>query len=124
LGQALPLATLRALADGPARSAGPARLQTVQAAVLGVAGLLPSQRSLPVAEGWPRLLEASWSGQAGALASPLPPGTWRSWRVRPENVPVRRAAGVSLLVSAWGHGDPLDRLLDDLAAAEQAANPT
>jgi hypothetical protein len=54
----------------------------------------------------------------------LPAGTWRSWRVRPENVPVRRAAGVSQLVSAWDHGDPLDRLLDDLATAERAANPS
>ena len=38
LGQALPLATLRAVTAGPP---GPARLQRLQAALLGVAGLLP-----------------------------------------------------------------------------------
>lgn len=121
LGQALPLATLRAVANG---AMGSARLTAIQSAVLGVAGLLPSQRNVPVTEGWPRLLEAAWAGQAGALATPLPPGTWRVWRVRPENVPVRRAAGLSQLVSAWSHGDPLDLLLDDLAVAESAANPS
>jgi hypothetical protein len=120
LGQALPLATLRAVADG---AGGLARLQAVQAALLGVAGLLPSQRALPIDQEWPALLEAAWASQASALAAPLPPGTWKAWRVRPENVPVRRAAGLSQLVSAWSHADPLDRLLDDLAAAEQAANP-
>jgi len=121
LGQALPLGTLRALADGPT---GPVRLRSVQAALLGVAGLLPSQRSLPTDEEWPRRLESAWAGQAAALAPPLPPGTWKSWRVRPDNVPVRRAAGLSQIVSAWGGGDPLDRLLDDLTAAEHAANPS
>jgi hypothetical protein len=121
LGQALPLATLRAVADG---ATGPPRLQLVQSAVLGVAGLLPSQRGVPLDDGWPSLLESAWAGQASTLPSPLPPGTWKSWRVRPENVPVRRAAGLSQLVSAWSGGDPLDLLLDDLTVAERAANPS
>lgn len=121
LGQALPLATLRAVTAGPP---GPARLQRLQAALLGVAGLLPSQRGIAISDGWPDLLEAAWADQAGALPHPLPPSTWKSWRVRPENVPVRRAAGVSHLIGTWSAGDPLDRLLDDLEAAEHAANPT
>jgi hypothetical protein len=121
LGQALPLATLRTVTAG---SPGPARLQRLQAALLGVAGLLPSQRGLAVANGWPDLLEAAWAEQAASLPGPLPPGTWKSWRVRPENVPVRRAAGVSQLLGAWSAGDPLDRLLGDLEMAEHAANPT
>jgi Protein of unknown function (DUF2851) len=120
LGQALPLATLRAVTAG---SPGPARLQRLQAALLGVAGLLPSQRGIAVSEGWPGLLESAWVDQAHALPSPLPSGTWRSWRVRPENVPVRRAAGVGQLINTWSAGDPLDRLLGDLEAAEHATNP-
>jgi len=121
LGQALPLETLRAVADG---DRGPRRLQAVQAALLGVAGLLPSQRDLPVDQEWPHRLEAAWDDIAGGLASPLPPFTWRTWRVRPENVPVRRAAGLSQLVTTWTSGEPVDRALDDLAAAERAANPS
>ena len=75
LGQALPLATLRAVTAG---SPGTARLQRLQAALLGVAGLLPSQRRIAVSEGWPGLLESAWVDQAHALPSPLPSGTWRS----------------------------------------------
>jgi hypothetical protein len=120
LGQALPLATLRALtAELPGRG----RLERLQATLLGVAGLLPGQRGIAVSAGWPDLLEAAWAEQAGALPRPLPPGTWRLWRVRPENLPVRRLAGVSQLFDAWGAGDPLDRLLGDLETAERAANP-
>jgi hypothetical protein len=121
LGRALPLATLRAVA---AHTPGTARLAALQAALLGVAGLLPDQRGIAVSEGWPRLLETAWADRADALAAPLAPGTWRSWRVRPENAPVRRAAGVSLLAETWSAGDPLDRLVDDLAAAERSTNPT
>jgi hypothetical protein len=133
LGQALPLEALRAVADGADRadnardanlSRGTGRLPAVQAALLGVAGLLPSQRNLPIDQEWAERLEESWDGIADGLASPLPPLTWRTWRVRPENVPVRRAAGLSLLVSAWAIGDPVDGVLDDLAAAERAANPS
>ena len=68
--------------------------------------------------------EDGWAAQAGGLSAPLPPGTWRTWRVRPENVPVRRLAGISQVIGAWGTGDPLDRLLNDLEAAEHAANPS
>ena len=45
LGRALPLATLRAVTAGPP---GPARLPRLQAALIGVAGLLPSQRGIAV----------------------------------------------------------------------------
>jgi len=121
LGQTLPLATLRALTAG---SAGVGRLQQVEAALLGVAGLLPSQRGISVEHGWPHDLEAAWAGHASVLESPLPPGTWRVWRVRPDNAPVRRAAGMGQIVSRWAAGDPLDRLLGDLAMAERAVQPT
>jgi Protein of unknown function (DUF2851) len=120
LGAALPLATLRLVAP----EANGARLRSVQAALLGVAGLLPSQRGIPATDGWPSLLDAAWAEQAPILPAPLPAGTWRSWRVRPENAPVRRAAGLSQLASAWSAGDPLDQLLADLAAADRDANPT
>ncbi|MFN8636316.1 MAG: DUF2851 family protein [Chloroflexota bacterium] len=132
LGQALPLATLRAVAaqawsstprEDWDSSDGTARILHVQAALLGVAGLLPGQRGLSADDGWPEHLEAAWARIESDLATPLPPGTWKSWRVRPENVPVRRIAGLSQLLTSWRTGDPLDGLLDDLAAAEQAANP-
>ena len=63
------------MASGPP---GLARLPSLQAALLGVAGLLPSQRGLAVSENWPGRLEAAWAEQADALAAPLPPGTWRT----------------------------------------------
>ena len=37
---------------------------------------------------------------------------------------MRRTAGVSQLINTWSAGDPLDRLLGDLEAAEHATNPT
>jgi hypothetical protein len=123
VGQALPLATLCALAADARTRGAQAALLAVQAALLGVAGLLPSQRGLAIDPGWPEQLEDAWAACAGGLASPLPPGVWKTWRVRPENVPVRRLAGVSLLVSAWNASDPLDSLLDDLTVAERAPKP-
>lgn len=119
LGAALSLGTLRSVADG----CGPARLARIQAAILGVAGLLPSQRGITPDGPWPCQLEAAWSGQSSVLPEPFGAGVWRSWRVRPENVPVRRAAGVSVLLDTWGAADPLDQLLGDLAQAERAAQP-
>jgi len=120
LGAALPLATLRAMAG----ERDTMRLTTIQAALLGVGGLLPSQRGISVDDPWPRLLEAAWARHASTLATPLAAGTWRTWRVRPENAPVRRAAGLSQLVSAWRVSDPVDRLLADLDVAERAERPT
>ena len=119
LGAALPLATLRALA-GESQAV---RLPSVQAVLLGVAGFLPSQRGISPDSGWPQLLESAWEQQAPALTSPLPAGTWRTWRVRPENAPVRRAAGLSQRISTWTAGDPLDRLMLDLVAAERSERP-
>jgi hypothetical protein len=121
LGRALPLATLRAFAIEPP---GPVRLQQLQAVMLGVAGLLPSQRGIVAPDAWPNLLEAAWHRHASALPAPLPAAAWKLWRVRPENVPVRRAAGISQMIGAWSADDPVDRLLADLATAERASNPT
>ena len=136
LGQTLPLATLRAVAAGAPRAE---RLQHVEAALLGVAGLLPSQRRSQTGDGlpssldgaeparpdaaWPAKLESAWGAQSPVLPTPLPRGTWRAWRVRPDNVPVRRAAGMSRLICSWSGGNPMDWLLDDLAVAERRSNP-
>jgi hypothetical protein len=122
LGAALPLGTLRAVASD-AGCTGNQRLVSLQAAILGMAGLLPGQRGIRADDAWPVSLEAAWRTQAGALPEPLGAGVWRSWRVRPENVPVRRAAGMSLLLDRWGAGDPLDHVLGDLARAEFAGDP-
>lgn len=119
LGARLPLAALRALA-GEAR-ADP--LPVVQAALLGAAGLLPGQRGIAVDDGWPDQLEAAWARHAATLATPLPPDAWTARRARPENAPVRRAAGFSLLVSRWQREDLVDAVLAELAAAQRAASP-
>lgn len=119
LGVVLPLEALRSLAPAP----GPRHLPLLQAALLGVAGLLPSQRSMQPDAEWPRVLEAAWSEVSQQLPAALPPGTWRGWRVRPDNAPVRRAAGFAEIVSGWGSGDPIDRLLEDLSEPVGAPIP-
>ena len=120
LAAALPFDALR-FAAGADRAAQPLR---VQAALLGAAGLLPSQRVIAVEADWPRDLEWAWADLNGAVAAdPLPPTAWRWWRVRPENVPTRRAAGLSQVAAAWLRHDPIDLLLDDLAEAERLERP-
>ncbi|MCC7371153.1 MAG: DUF2851 family protein [Chloroflexi bacterium] len=116
LGAVLPLATLQSAASGR----GAARLVSLQATMLGMAGLLPSQRGIAADAAWASELEAAWSQHASALPAPLGNGVWRSWRVRPENVPVRRAAGMSVLAAAWTDGDPLGHVLGDLDTAQRS----
>jgi len=121
LAAALPFIGLRAIAgNGAARPEQPLR---VEAALLGGGGLLPSQRGLDPEDGWPRALERAWADLDGAVDGPLPRSAWRTWRVRPENLPARRAAGLSQVVVAWLRADPIDLLLDDLAEAERLERP-
>jgi hypothetical protein len=119
LAEALPFDALRTLAG----TDGAGRPLRVQAALLGAAGLLPGQRGIVADDGWPRALERAWDGFDGVRAEPLPASAWRWWRVRPENLPPRRAAGLGQVLVAWLERDPIGVLLDDLAEAERREKP-
>lgn len=109
--------------DGPL-----GRLVTIQAALLGAAGLLPSQRGLVADERWLHALETAWQVARVHLGAPLPSDAWRIWRVRPDNLPARRVAGLSQLVADLLLTTPPTPaapgfLLADLAEAERARRP-
>lgn len=89
----------RALAD--MLTAGDTTLRT--AVVLGVAGLLPSQRrraGLAVCGDAPEY-EAIWRDCAG-LAPPLEPALWRLHGLYPNNSPIRRAVALAELWPSLG----------------------
>jgi hypothetical protein len=74
---------------------------SIQACLLGSAGLLPSQRgiSLP-GDGYQQDLERAWQD-----LGPLPAmcaSQWEMYKVRPGNFPVRRLVALSQLVSRFG----------------------
>ena len=90
---AAPVELLSALA-GPSL---PARRIRVEAELLGVAGLLPSQRGLPADHPHLSALERAWA--AGRPRSPPAVASWALTAVRPANWPVRRLAGAARLFS-------------------------
>jgi hypothetical protein len=57
------------------------------------------------------------------LSTRLNGSAWRTWRVRPENLPARRAAGLSQILVSWLRADPIDLLLEDLVEAERLERP-
>ena len=75
-----------------------------QALLLGTAGLLPSQRGISHLSGandrWVENLERCWSDYDHINV--LPADTWRLIKVRPNNYPVRRIAGISHLILRHG----------------------
>ena len=150
LAEAVPLAALAEVARAPVTgrsvetrpgdaAIGDGALARAQALLLGAAGLLPSQRGIEIDDGWPRALERAWADVRGGVGAPLPLGTWRAWRVRPENLPARRTAGLSQLVVGQLDGqsglsqlarrggpagsDAFNVILDDLADAERTERP-
>ncbi|MEX2226521.1 MAG: DUF2851 family protein [Dehalococcoidia bacterium] len=98
------------LLDALTRSSHDRRLH-MEALLLGVAGLLPSQRrhACPVA---PHVGQLERAFEAAELAS-LGSERWKLWGVRPENMPARRIAGCAALLAH--HGAP-SRLLNVLEA--------
>lgn len=83
----------------------------LRALLLGAAGLLPSQRGLPIEPGEPQALEDQWRIVQPELGRrPLPPSAWRWTSVRPENWPTRRLVGAAAILAAWTVGDPLEAL--------------
>jgi hypothetical protein len=122
-------APLRALAGAAPlvalRSAGPAADPLLTAALLlGTAGLLPSQRHLPLARrrgATTRALESAWRRLDRAPA--LRAYRWVAGG-RPENAPVRRVLALAGLVRRWpSHGllEATGRVLESEPRAQRAA---
>ncbi len=126
----MPIDTLRGLTDGASNDEGrEARLTGV---LFGTAGLLLSQRSegkqgrLPFSEkmsnnydSFTASAEIEWARHAGLES--LPRGSWQTFRVRPDNHPVRRVGAAVELMRRWLQGPGL---LDDLRGAVSGAeNP-
>lgn len=95
LADRLPLAALAETGERPDHEAS----LRMQARLLGTAGLLPSQRRLGGdGDGFVALLETAWHRCPGEA---IPPGSWRLFRVRPQNSPVRRLAAISHLLCRY-----------------------
>ncbi len=126
----MPIDTLRGLTDGAPKDE--ARVARLTGVLFGTAGLLPSQRSgaaqrqLPFSEsmsndcdGFTTSAEAEWARRPGLES--LPRGSWQTFRVRPDNHPVRRMGAAVGLMRRWLHGPGL---LNDLrAAVSEAESP-
>jgi hypothetical protein len=113
LATALPLASLLTL---PLTADEKERAMLLEAALLGAAGLLPSQRSDISTSDWATSeyvedIERLWQSSAPALSLSLHKGAVEGWqwdRVRPANSPPRRLAAAACLIAryAWPVGGP------------------
>ncbi len=105
LARAVPYEELRRILDHEGQMAA-------EALLLGMAGLLPSQRRLRAA-GLPYVLrlEELWARQR---LEPLSPELWQLSGLRPNNLPARRLAGFVRLLSRW------PSLVSGLSALEEA----
>ncbi len=121
----LPIQTLRGLTEGaPGEEARTARLAGL---LFGTAGLLPSQSDTPnqgalfagavetggsgsghVTDAYTSGAEAGWAALRGLES--LPHGSWQTFRVRPDNHPIRRMGVAVELMRRWlaGPGFPAD----------------
>lgn len=113
LAERLPLEVLRAYRAHSQPS-------TVEALLMGAAGLLPSQRGLSAEEGYARALEERWSLEGLLWAgNPIKASEWEFFRVRPANFPTRRLAALAALVDRW----PTEGLAETLASLVRASEP-
>lgn len=116
----MPIDTLRGLTDGAPNDG--ARLSRLTGLLFGTAGLLPSQRSGQVpnaCDDFTASSETEWARRAGLES--LPRGSWQTFRVRPDNHPIRRMGAAAELMRRWLQGPGL---LNDLrAAASEAESP-
>lgn len=89
---------------------GPEQRTVIGGLLFGVAGMLPSQREQEVRalDGYTRATEEAWA-RLGEM-QPLAPGSWRTFRVRPENHPLRRIGAAVSLVERWLEDDLITRL--------------
>ncbi|MBF8268262.1 MAG: hypothetical protein HW388_1770 [Dehalococcoidia bacterium] len=107
LARSLPWRQLQELGFNSPSEGGAA---SIEATLLGVAGLLPSQRRpdtvAGVAHPYIENLEGVWASSGFKAA--LEVGDWKSFRVRAANLPARRLAGAARLFSKY-----LDRSLTE-----------
>ena len=121
LAAALPLKTLCALTNQPAND--PDRIMRLEACLLGSAGLLPSQRGLPVnADKVMLQYEELWQELAGVIQ--ITDCAWELFKVRPANSPLRRLAAVARLVARFSQAGWLESILPPLifSSAEKIAS--
>ncbi len=131
----MPIDTLRGLTDGAPNDGAPnneAHVARLTGLLFGTAGLLPSQRSggkqgrLPFSESMPNdrdsfTASAETERARHAGLESLPGGSWQTFRVRPDNHPIRRMGAAVGLMRRWLHGPGL---LNDLRGAVSGAeNP-
>ncbi len=126
----MPIDTLRGLTDGALDDA--ARVARLTGLLFGTAGLLPSQRrretqvKLPLIEpagsardSFTVSAETEWTHYPGLES--LSRGSWQTFRVRPDNHPVRRMGAAVELIQQWLRGPGM---VNDLCAAvSEADNP-
>ena len=83
---------------------------TRQALLLGVAGLLPSQRHRSVKDRETDKLETIW--QSIHIAETMKESDWCFFRVRPDNFPTRRLIALSQLISRYDESGLLREILN------------
>jgi len=121
LAATLPLKALGALVDQAADN--PDRINRLEACLLGSAGLLPSQRGLPV--GGDEVIlhyEELWQEFAGVIQ--VAECGWELFKGRPANSPLRRLAALARLVERFSQSGWLEAVLSPLifSAEEKIAS--
>ncbi len=113
IAQAVPLHVLRGMAGAlPSKEAE----ALVSGLLIGTGGFLPSQRGLPPPDLFARSLEAAWKTWGGGAS--LPRDRWITFRVRPDNHPLRRLGAAAALAERFIREPPVDSALDILAHGE------
>ena len=125
LARLMPAGTLRGLAEGaPDEEARIARLAGL---LFGAAGLLPSQRgtagqgrllfggaAVSSIDSYTEAAEAEWARRPGLES--LPRGSWQTFRVRPDNHPVRRVGVAVEMMRRWPEGQGPAETLGEIVA--------
>ena len=103
LAAAVPLSRLRAFAG--CHGGAPGSALRAEALLLGCAGLLPSQRHLPIRrrrDAYAETLERVW--QSAGRQPALRAYRWEHGQSRPENSPVRRVVALAHVALRWPRG--------------------
>ncbi len=116
LARSLPLKALESIARE--ESSDEECLARLQALLLGTAGLLPSQRPARLLRPDVRVqkLERLWISSRRTAAMPY--AAWSLFKVRPNNYPIRRIAGMSRLILRYREKGLLEGLLDAVREAQ------
>ncbi len=116
LARSLPLKALESIARE--ESSDEECLARLQALLLGTAGLLPSQRPARLLRPDVRVqkLERLWISSRRTAAMPY--AAWSLFKVRPNNYPIRRIAGMSHLILRYREKGLLEGLLDAVREAQ------